>query len=681
MKKGFRYIFTSFIIILVALLIAVFTGANFFTEWAWFDSVGYLQAFLLMFFSNFGLRILIGLVFAVFVYVNLSFTKKIFNKYFNEERVESENVESLFKDGNKNFLNWLTKKKLNWIYLAVSIVLGFLFSSVSAELWKIVLKYFNQTPFGTTDPIFGRDIAFYVFSLPFYSFIKEMAMVLIILTIVVVGVIYFIASGISSFSEMKMKLSNRAKSHITILLSGFLLLKAWDYRIAMYELLYSPRGVAFGASYTDINANLLGLKILFFIAIAVAVGLLVSLFKKNYKILAWGLGIWLVTSLIFGGIYPGFVQRFQVEPNEINREDEYIGYNIEMTLKAYGLDNIEQTDFNVDNGLTTEDLEKNSETIKNIRLWDPRPLLTTYNQIQSLRQYYQFQNVDVDRYNIDGEYRQVMLSAREMNQDLLSGQAQTWINQKLKYTHGYGVVMSPSNRLTSEGMPEFFMQDIPTKVNVNIELNNNSIYYGEKTDNYVIANTDSTEFHYPQGDNNIYVNYDGNGGVPMGGFFKKAIYALRFNNLKFMLNSDINTDSRIMYYRNINERVRKAVPFLQYDSDPYLVVSEGKLYWIQDAYTTTNRYPYSEPINNSVNYIRNSVKVVIDAYNGDMDFYVIDDSDPLAKTYQKIFPDIFVDGDQMPEDLRAHIRYPKDLFRIQAESLCHISYERSFSLL
>lgn len=667
MKKGFRFIFTTFIIVLVALLIAVFAGANFFTEWAWFENLGYLKAFLLMFFSNFGLRILIGLIFAIFVYVNLSFTKKIFRKYFDKKQVKSENVESLFKDENKNFLNWLSKKKLNWIYLVISIILGFLFSSVSAELWKIVLKYFNQTPFNTTDPIFGRDIAFYVFSLPFYSFIKEMAMVLIILTIVVVGVIYFIASGISSFSEMKMKLSNRAKSHLTILLSGFLLLKAWDYRIAMYELLYSPRGVAFGASYTDINANLLGLRILFFIAIAVAIGLLVSLFRKNYKILAWGLGIWLVTSLIFGGIYPGFVQRFQVEPNEINRESEYIGYNIDMTLKAYGLNNIEQTDFNVEDGLTTEDLERNSETIQSIRLWDPRPLLTTYNQIQSLRQYYEFQNVDVDRYTIDGDYRQVMLSAREMNQDLLSGQAQTWINQKLKYTHGYGLVMSPANQLTSEGLPEFFMQDIPTKVNVDLELNNNSIYYGEKTDNYVIANTDSTEFHYPQGDNNVYVNYEGKGGVAMGGFIKKSIYALRFNNLKFILNSDINTDSRIMYHRNIKERVRKVAPFLQYDSDPYIVVSDGKLFWIQDAYTTTNRYPYSEPINNSVNYIRNSVKVVIDAYNGDMNFYVIDDSDPLAKTYQKIFPDIFVDGDQMPEDLRKHIRYPKDLFKIQSE--------------
>ena len=667
MKKGFRYLFSIIFVVFIALLIAIFAGANFFTEWAWFNQLGYLKAFLLMFFSNFGLRVLIGVIFAVFVYINLSFTKKLFYKYFKKEKVDSENVETLFKEEGQGFLNWLDKRKLNWLYIIISLVLGFLFSSVSSELWKIVLKYFNQTPFGTTDPIFNRDIAFYVFSLPFYSFIKEMGMVLIVLTIIVVGVIYFIASGISSFSEVKVKLSNRAKGHITILLSAFLLLKAWDYRLAMYELLYSSRGVAFGASYTDINANLLGLRILFVIAIAVALGLLVSLFRKNYKLLAWGLGIWIVTSLIFGGIYPGFVQRFQVEPNEINRERPYINHNIQMTLDAYDLNDIQTTDFEVEDGLTYEDLQENDEIVKNIRLWDHRPLLTTYNQIQTLRQYYDFQNIDVDRYNIGGDYRQVMLGAREMNQDLLSGQAQTWINKKLKYTHGYGVTMSPVNMVTSEGLPEFFMSDIPTQVNVDIPLENAAIYYGEKTDEYVIANTDSTEFHYPQGDDNVYINYDGTGGVLAGSFIKKAVFALRFNELKFLLNDDINPDSRVMYHRNIKERVRRVAPFLQYDGDPYLVVSDGRLFWIQDAYTTTDRYPYSQPVRGVGNYIRNSIKVVIDAYNGTMNYYVVDDKDPIAKTYQKIFPDVFLDGEEMPEDIRDHIRYPKDLFSIQTQ--------------
>ena len=680
MKNRFRYLLSIVVVIIIIALIALFAGANFFTEWAWFNHLGYLKAFLLMFFSNFGLRILIGLIFAVFVFVNLFFTKKLFIKYFEAESIESENVETLFKEESQGFLNWLNKKKLNWIYILISLILGFLFSSVSSELWKIVLKFFNQTPFGNTDPIFGKDISFYVFSLPFYSFIKEMGMVLIVLTIIVVGIIYFIASGISSFSDVKVKLSNRAKSHITVLLSAFLLLKAWDYRLAMYELLYSPRGVAFGASYTDVNANLLGLRILFIIAIAVAAGLLVSLFRKNYKLLAWGLGIWIVTSLVFGSVYPGFVQRFQVEPNEIEREREYISHNINMTLEAYDLNDLTSKNFQPQDGLTLEDLEENDEIISNIRLWDSRPLLSTYSQLQGLRQYYEFQNIDVDRYIIDGKYRQVMLSGRELNKDLLSGQAQTWINRKLKYTHGYGVAMSPVNRINEQGLPEFFIKDIPPKIEGDLVLDDSSIYYGEITDDYVIVNTDATEFHYPQGDQNVYINYSGTGGVEISSFIKKAVYALRYSELKILLNDGINNDSRIMYYRNIKERVRKVAPFLAYDSDPYLVISQGRLFWIQDAYTTSDRYPYSQPFSNTGNYIRNSVKVVIDAYNGDMDFYVIDKQDPIAQTYQKIFPEIFIDGDQMPESLRSHIRYPKDLFKIQSElySIYHMENPQVF---
>jgi len=680
LKNRFRYLLSIVVVIIIIALIALFAGANFFTEWAWFNHLGYLKAFLLMFFSNFGLRILIGLIFAVFVFVNLFFTKKLFIKYFEAESIESENVETLFKEESQGFLNWLNKKKLNWIYILISLILGFLFSSVSSELWKIVLKFFNQTPFGNTDPIFGKDISFYVFSLPFYSFIKEMGMVLIVLTIIVVGIIYFIASGISSFSDVKVKLSNRAKSHITVLLSAFLLLKAWDYRLAMYELLYSPRGVAFGASYTDVNANLLGLRILFIIAIAVAAGLLVSLFRKNYKLLAWGLGIWIVTSLVFGSVYPGFVQRFQVEPNEIEREREYISHNINMTLEAYDLNDLTSKNFQPQDGLTLNDLEENDEIISNIRLWDSRPLLSTYSQLQGLRQYYEFQNIDVDRYIIDGKYRQVMLSGRELNKDLLSGQAQTWINRKLKYTHGYGVAMSPVNRINEQGLPEFFIKDIPPKIEGDLVLDDSSIYYGEITDDYVIVNTDATEFHYPQGDQNVYINYSGTGGVEISSFIKKAVYALRYSELKILLNDGINNDSRIMYYRNIKERVRKIAPFLAYDSDPYLVISQGRLFWIQDAYTTSDRYPYSQPFSNTGNYIRNSVKVVIDAYNGDMDFYVIDKQDPIAQTYQKIFPEIFIDGDQMPESLRSHIRYPKDLFKIQSElySIYHMENPQVF---
>lgn len=664
MVRGFKILLSIIILIIFAFLIFIFAGSQIYTDWLWFNNLGFSHTFITMFFTNFYLRLLVGLIFTIFIFINLCFTRKPLLEYVSIRK--DDTVESLFGGEGNSFMDWLNKKRLNYIYLLGSIILGFLFSSISQDLWKIVLQYFNQSPFRTVDPIFGKDISFYVFSLPFYHFLREMGMVLIILTLIAIGIIYTLASGVSSLNEMRFKLSGRAKAHITVLIVLFLFLKAWGYRLSMYDLLYSPRGVVFGASYTDIHANLLGLRILFYIVLVIGVILLINLFRKSYKVLLWGLGIWLLTSFIFGNVYPGFVQRFQVEPNEIAKEREYIGYNIEMTLKAYGLDNLTKTTFEVQDNLTPEILAENQATINNIRLWDPRPLRSTYRQLQELRPYYSFVNVDIDRYLIDGEYRQVMLSGREMDQNKLAGQARTWINQTLKYTHGYGIVMSPVNRVTTEGLPYFYIKDIPPKTNVNIELTNPRIYYGEKTDNYVIANNKSQEFDYPLGSRNAYFNYTGSGGVELNSFFRKIIYALRYGNIKFLLADDITSESRILYYRNIKERVRKVAPFLRFDADPYLVVLEGRLFWIQDAYTTTNRYPYSQPYGNIGNYIRNSIKVVIDAYNGSMQFYVTDPSDPLAVTYQKIFPDLFTSGEEMPEGIKRHLRYPQDLFIIQS---------------
>ena len=664
MKKSFSVLISIVFLVLIAFLILVFAGSKIYTDILWFKSLGYLQSYLVMLLSNYGLRLAIGLVFTIFIFVNLYFTKKPFLNFANVRN--DDNVESLFSGEENGFMKWLNNKRLTYTYLFGSIILGFLFSSISQDLWKMVLKYFNQTPFNTTDPIFGKDIAFYIFSLPFLSFIKEMGMVLVILTIIVVGIIYILASGINSIKDMGVKLSTRAKSHITILIAAFLFLKAWDYRLGMYDLLYSSQGLVFGAGFTDINANLIGLKVLFYIAIAIGILVLFSLFRKNYKTIIYGIGLWLIASLIFGTACPAFIQQFRVEPNEIQLEKEYINHNINMTLKAYGLNKIKTKDFNLKNDLNQDNFYENEEIISNIRLWDPRPLKSTYSQLQELRQYYDFENIDIDRYTLNGDYKQVMLSVREMSQEKLSGQAQTWINQTLKYTHGFGLAMSPVNKVTPQGMPEFYIKDIPPKVNTDIELNNSSIYYGEKTNNYVIGNTASKEFHYPKGDTNVYVSYDGDGGVEINSFLRKMIYAVRYSNLKFLLNSDIKNESRIMYYRNIKERVRKVAPFLKFDSDPYPVIHNGRIFWIQDAYTSSNRYPYSKPLSNSDNYIRNSIKIVIDAYNGDIKLYVIDESDPLAMTYKKIFPDLFVSGDEMPDNLRNHLRYPKDLFKIQA---------------
>jgi len=667
MSKTIKFFLSIFAIAAILLIIFISTGANIYTDWLWFKELNFEKTFTIMFLSNFILRLLIGVVFAAVIYLNLHFTKKPINKFINVKT--DSKVENLFGEERNQIFEWLNKKRLNLMYLLASIVFGFLFSSISSESWKMVLKFLNKTEFNTVDPIFNNDISFYVFSLPFYSFLREMGMVVIVISLILVGAIYIIFTGIHSFSEISGKLSSRAKKHMSILVFVFLVFKAWDYRLQMYNILFSADGVVFGAGYTDVNANLLGYRVLFVTVIFVALAVLYSLFKNNYKPLVWGIGAWVLLSIVFTGVYPAFVQQYSVEPNEINREEEFIENNIQMTLKAYGLDGVETDDFELsDDDLTYDELMEYETVVDNIRLWDYRPLQDTYNQLQALRQYYTFQDIDIDRYQLGDDYTQVMLGARELDQNALATQAQTWVNKTLKYTHGLGVTMSPGGQVRANGQPEFLIQDIPPKVNnENINLDNPSIYYGEKTDNYVIVNTDETEFHYPMGSENVFTQYEGTGGVEISNILRKSIFALRFNTMKILLSDDINDQSQIMYERNIHQRVRKAAPFLQYDSDPYIVNADGRLFWIYDAYTSTGLYPYSQPYNGRENYVRNSIKVVVDAYNGTLDYYIVDQEDPIAQTYAKIFDDLFKSGDEMPDSIKEHLRYPQDLFKIQTQ--------------
>ncbi len=667
MSKTIKFFLTIFALAAILLIIFISTGANIYTDWLWFKELNFEKTFTIMFLSNFILRLLIGAVFAAIIYLNLHFTKKPIYKFINVKT--DSKVENLFGEERNQIFNWLNKKRLNLIYLFSSLIFGFLFSSISSNSWKMVLQFLNKTEFNSVDPIFNNDISFYVFSLPFYSFLREMGMVVIVISLILVGAIYIIFTGIHSFSEISGKLSSRAKKHMSVLVFLFLLFKAWDYRLQMYNILFSADGVVFGAGYTDVNANLLGYRVLFVTVIFVALAVLYSLFKNNYKPLVWGIAAWIGLSIIFTGVYPAFVQQYSVEPNEINREEQYIENNIQMTLKAYGLDEVETEDFELsEDDLSYDELMEYETVIDNIRLWDYRPLQDTYNQLQALRQYYTFEDIDIDRYQLGDDYTQVMLGARELDQNALDSEAQTWVNRTLKYTHGLGVTMSPSGQVRDNGQPEFLVQDIPPKINnENINLDNPSIYYGEKTNNYVIVNTDETEFHYPMGSENVFTEYEGTGGVEISNIFRKALYALRFNTAKIMLSDDINNQSQIMYERNIQQRVRKAAPFLEYDSDPYIVNAEGRLFWIYDAYTTTSLYPYSQPYNGSKNYVRNSIKVVVDAYNGTLDYYIIDEEDPIALTYAKIFDDLFKSADEMPDSIRKHLRYPQDLFKIQTQ--------------
>jgi len=452
--------------------------------------------------------------------------------------------------------------------------------------------------------------------------------------------------------------------HIGGLVMSILGLFAWGYWLGIWELVFSPRGVVFGASYADMHAKLPAQWILFAVVLILIVVFLVSIMRRNSRWPLYGIVGWVVTAIIVGGIFPAFVQRFQVQPSELARERPYIEYNIQYTREAFALDRIEEQSYAAEDAPSQQDLAENGVTINNIRLWDPRPLKDTYNQIQSIRLYYDFNDVDIDRYTVDGEYRQVMLSARELSAEKLAGEAQTWVNRRLQFTHGYGLALSPVNEITTEGLPVLLVKDIPPSGDFDVERP--QIYFGEKTNNYIIVKTKTQEFDYPRGNENVYGEYEGEDGVNIGGFVRRLIYAWQLNDFNILISGELTPQSRVLYYRSIRERVNHLAPFLELDADPYLVVIDGRLFWIQDAYTTTERYPYSEPLGNGLNYIRNSVKAVVDAYNGSVTFYVTDPEDALIRTYQAIFPELFIAAEQMPDSLRVHLRYPEDMFTIQA---------------
>lgn len=655
---------TLIILILIGVIVVglMASGINLYTDYLWFLSLNLTQVFTTILFTKIWVRLAIGVLFALFIYFNLLFTRKKVLDFLHNFSVQGP-IRVVGTEESENPLEkWVTKGRLNLFYLIISIVLGFLTSSINSGAWQTVQKFIHQTPFGTTDPIFNKDIGFYIFSLPFFQLSYSLLTGLIILTGVIVGIIYLLINLRAGSGGYRLTLSE--KLHLSTLAVGFFGLKAFGYLLQMYNLLYSPRGVVFGASYTDIHVQLFALRVLMVVVGLLAIFTLINIFTKNMRLIYGGVILWLVVAVLLGGVYPGIVQKYRVEPNEITLESPFIEHNINHTLQAFGLGTIEERMIEATKDLTLTDIESSKDIIDNIRLWDWRPLQRTYSQLQEIRLYYDIEHVDIDRYMIDGDLRQVMLAPRELNQSKLEARAQTWINQVLKFTHGMGVVMSPVNEVTPEGMPELFVKNIPPVSKYpELEVTQPRIYYGEKTDGYIVANTTGGEFDYT-GETNFY---DGTGGIPVKNMWRRMVFAAKYNTLKFILSGDIRSESKLMYDRNIMVRVQKIAPFLRYDQDPYMVVADGNLYWIIDAYTITNRYPYSEPVRGWGNYVRNSVKVVVDAYNGTVDYYISDSTDPLVLTYAKIFPDLFKPIEEMPESIREHIRYPEDLFTLQSQ--------------
>jgi uncharacterized membrane protein (UPF0182 family) len=468
----------------------------------------------------------------------------------------------------------------------------------------------------------------------------------------------------------RVRLAPHVKAHLSVLLALAMVAKAGDYMIQSWALNYSKRGVVFGASYTDVHASLPVLHFLAIVSLVAAAIFLANIRYRGWRLPAVAIAIMFLTWAFAGKAYPAIIQQYRVSPNEISAETPYIANNIEATRWAFGLDKITNVPLAATNDLTAADVKANSATIDNIRLWEPRPALSTYSQIQEIRLYYAFKDVDVDRYTIDRKYRQVLLSARELDQTQLQKQSQTWVNQHLTYTHGYGAVVSPVNEAGGDGLPILMVRDIPPRSDTDLKITRPEIYYGELGNEFVVVKTTSPEFDYPKGDTNVTATYQGQGGIAIGNKMRQAAFSFRFRTLKLFVSSSLTADSRVMFRRTIGERVQALAPFLTYDKDPYMVIrDDGSLVWMWDAYTSSKRFPYSQPRADGTNYVRNPIKVVINAYDGRVTFYQIDGADPLANAWGKVYKGLFTPGDQMPADLRRHMRYPEDLYSIQADVL------------
>lgn len=682
-KKGLSFV----VMVIVVILVLLIGCAGFLTNWMWFDSLGYEKVFWTKFLSQLEIGVPVFLAAMLLVRVYLKSLKK---HYFIE--VESHEIPD--------------EKRLNKISWGMSVVFGLLVGlSAGASTWMDFRQFANATSFGLKDPLFHLDISFYVFKLAFLTKANNIVLGIVVGVVIITLLYYGILMTVrtpdvferepeepegsetpeenaipftrkyrskrSSVRTLDLNNSNMsqlfhiASGKLTLLGIVFYLMVAMDFLMRQFDLLHVHTGAVYGAGFTDVNVKLWVYRLIMVLSIVGAVTLCHHMHRKEPKKLV-RIPIAIVVVGLLGGVVSFAVQNLLVSPDEINKESKYLERNISYTRHAYGLDNIKVEEFPAEQNLNRQAIRDNSQTITNIRINDYEPVQDFYNQTQSIRQYYDFNDVDIDRYNIDGEQTQTYLAAREINESKISS---TWINRHLKYTHGYGAAVSRVDAVTASGQPDIIVKNIPPESEAkDIDITRPEIYFGELTNDYVIVNTDEQEFDYPNGNENSYSTYKGKAGIKLN-LLNRILFSVREGSMKLLVSSNVNSDSRIIINRNIKDRVEKLMPYLSYEKDPYMTVVNGKLYWIVDAYTTSSYYPYSEPYSGEVgstNYIRNSVKVVVDAYNGDTTFYVVDQDDPVARTYQKIYPTLFKDVTEMPEGIRKHIRYPNSLLKIQA---------------
>ncbi|MBV4417153.1 MAG: UPF0182 family protein [Clostridium tyrobutyricum] len=648
------------VIIMILAIIFLFLNriVNFAVNVEWFKEIGYSSVYFTKIIAVLKLMVPTFIICFLCIWFYYKSIRLSVMKYRKVIEVDSKK-ESFYK------------KITIFLDIIVSFLISYGFSTV---YWYRILQFNNSVPFNIKDPILHLDISFYVFKLPLiqsiYNVILSLVVFLTILTFIVYIILNLNDNFVSTkgfrnqFNKINFKsgITRFAGRQLAVLSALIMLSISFGFFLKSVNLVYSNRGVTFGAGYTDIHVSFFLYRIICVVSVVAAVVIFTSIIKSKMKPIIISIVV-IACLIITNNIAGTIVQNFVVKSNQKTLEQPYIKNNIDYTRKAFNIQNIDVKSFEVKDNLTINDVKDNMDTINNIRVNSYEPTLEFYNQVQIIRYYYNFNDADIDRYNIDGRLTQVFLGAREINSNSID--PDTWQNRHLIYTHGYGLVMNKVNSVTSDGQPNFVIKDMPPQNSTNIKIDNPRIYFGESTNDYAIVNTKLNEFDYPKGSDNATNKYKENSGINMN-FFNKILFSLYQKNANFILSRDIDSNSKILINRNIKDRVKKIAPFLNYDSDPYVVISGGQLYWILDGYTASDKYPYSQPQSNGMNYIRNSFKVVVNALNGDTNFYIVDKNDPIAKSYSKIFPGLFKNLDTLSPDIRQHFKYPEDLFTIQS---------------
>jgi uncharacterized membrane protein (UPF0182 family) len=637
---------------IVALFFVVSPLATVYTDWLWFLEVGHEQVFVRTLTTRF---LLGGVVFLV------AFAGLYANVRVAQGALKQRAFTVFGPQGPRTIA--LDMGRLRPLFYLGAAVAAVLIAMSASGKWDIWLMARNAVPFGASDPILGYDVSFYLFQLPFLQFVQNLALTIVLLAAVGVAGAHFAGQNLMLDPGRGLLISHAARRHLSGLVAVLLLILAFRAWLGIPELLTSPSGIVHGASYADVYARI---PVQWVLVVAACVGALLALYQittERFWPLLSAVGLY-VGVVLAGSAFALILQRFVVAPNEQVRETPYITYSIAATRAGFALDDVVERELSGEATLTPADIERNATTFDNVPLWNDQPLLDTFGQIQEIRTYYDFVSVDNDRYMIDGAYRQIMLSAREMNSAALpSG---TWINERLTFTHGYGLTLGPVNEVTRVGLPVLFIKDLPLTSTVDLEVTQPAIYFGELSNDHVFVKTKTLEFDYPRGDDNVFGTYQGEGGVSVGTLLRRLLFAIRFTSPDTLFSPNLTAESRVLLYRRISERVKRIAPFLVYDNDPYLAISNGRLIWIQDAYTVSSRYPYSTPAAGGINYVRNAVKVTIDAYDGTVVFHLLDTDDPVAATLGRVFPELFRPLSDMPEDLRTRLRYPTGIFALQA---------------